>query len=191
MRDEPASQRAASETGDKKLVKRYLKGDEQAFDLLYQRYRQTVFSYLQGVMNNRSVAEELYQQTWIKVAANLCRYRHRDSFKAWILRIARNAAMDHFRREKRFVALDDKQLPSPDSTAASPRVEVDRQQTEEKLQQAINELPAEQKEVVLLRLQEMAFKEIARVQEVSINTVLGRMRYAILNLRDKMTGDLN
>lgn len=174
------------EISDERLVKKYLKGDEQAFDFLYQRYRKPVFAYLQGMLNNQNLAEELYQQTWIKAVANLPRYRHRNSFKAWILRIARNSAVDYFRRNNRFVELDEND-PPPTDPDDSPGRNIDRRQTEEELQQAIAALPAEQKEVVLLRLQEVAFKEIARMQQVSINTALARMRYAVANLRDKIT----
>ncbi len=186
MNKQQAATSPTDEVSDQALIERYLQGEDKAFDTLYQRYRRPVFAYLHGMLPGRQeLAEELFQQTWVKVVKSLRRYRDRNSFIAWILRIARNAAMDYFRSQSRWSALERQQdwLEDP---APSPRQAMIDRQEQQQLLRAIDQLPTEQREVVLMRLQDLPFKEIAQVQGTSINTALGRMRYAILNLKEKM-----
>lgn len=178
---------ATGENSDRALIKQYLHGDEKSFDALYERYRRPVYSYLSGMFPGRSdLADEIYQQTWIKVIKNLPRYRDKNTFISWIIRIARNAAMDHFRRNARFLPLEEISGESSENNVKSPLQDIINQHEYDALKMAVANLPEDQREVVLLRLQDIPFKEIARIQKVSINTALGRMRYAIAALRETM-----
>ncbi len=164
------------------LIKQYQAGKDEAFDILYQRYRRQLYSYLNRMFpGRRAVADDLHQQTWLKVLKALPDYREQERFISWAFRIAHNLAMDHFRREARHeeVEVDEKW---PDEYAP-PWAALDREALQEALDQAIQELAPEQREVVLLRKQGIPFKEIAKIQNVSINTVLGRMHYSVKKLR--------
>ena len=170
---------------DKQLIARCGNGDEQAFEMLYQRYRRQLYSYLNKLVPGQSaLADDLYQQTWIKLLKSLPRYRHQGKFLSWVFRVAHNLAIDHFRRESKqqFVVVDE-QLPDPTPISWD---KIDTEGLYERLGRAIQELPADQREVVLLRQQEISFKEIAEIQDASINTVLGRMHYAIKKLRSML-----
>ncbi len=185
MKKETASAQTTNEqAADISLIRRYLAGDAAAFDLLYERYRRVVYGYLNNFCAGRKeVVDDVYQQAWIKALNHLPRYRDSNSFMAWIIRIARNSAVDYFRRYSRFSGFDGGEERLPD-LGESPLQTVVRRQDETRLTREIGRLPAEQREVVLLRLRELPFKEIAKIQGVSINTALGRMRYAILALRE-------
>lgn len=167
---------------DSELIARCGNGDEQAFELLYQRYRLQLYSYLNKLVPGRAdIVDDLYQQTWIRVLDSLARYREQKHFLSWLFRIAHNLAMDHFRQQAKHetVELDEK----ASVTENPPWVDTDRQELAAALGKAVEELPREQREVFLLRQQGIPFKEIAAVQEVGLNTALGRMHYAVNSLR--------
>ena len=171
---------------DAELIRRYRNGDQTAFETLYARYRKPLYSYLNGMLpGNPARVDDLYQQAWLKALDSLSRYRDRQKFLAWLFRIAHNTAVDAMRREKHTETLKDADcLPAParDTPGDNDR----RRELHASIEQAVNALPTEQAEVFRLRQQNMSFKEIAGIQKVSVNTVLGRMRYATKKLQKKL-----
>ena len=170
---------------DNQLIKKYLKGDDDAFDELYNRYRLQLYAYLNRLAPGKSqLVDDLFQKTWMKVVANLQKYEDRQTFLAWSMRIAHNLLIDHFRKENRRY-MDE--LPEEVSCESSMPVEnLIFGELSEALGKAINTLPNEQKEVIKLRQANVSFKEIATIQQVSLNTALGRMHYAVKRLRHVM-----
>lgn len=170
---------------DSDLISRCRDGDEDAFEGLYHRYRLQLYSYLNKLFPGRSaLADDLFQETWLKALDGLARYRHQQRFVSWLFRIAHNLAVDHIRRESR---LED--VPVDETLEAPTRVPweaLDDEQLRTRVEHAIGELSDEQREVVLLRQQGIPFKEIAAIQRVSINTVLGRMHYAVRKLKREL-----
>ena len=173
--------------GDAELLTQCRNCDEAAFDALYHRYRLQLFSYLHRLLPGRAdVVDDLFQQTWVKATQNLDRYTDQQRFLGWLCRIAHNLVMDFFRSRKH---LSDEEI--PESYAAptlTPDQALSHDQRETALQTAIRKLPAEQQEIIALRNQGMAFKEIAEQKGIALNTALGRMHYAVQNLR-KMLAD--
>ena len=184
---------------DEQLVVNYLnKGDEQAFGLLVDRHQERIFGYLMGMVRDRSIASDLFQETFLRAIQAMNRkrgsYEQQGRWLAWVMRIARNAALDHLRSRKKWqdVGSDDNdqgstfwdRLPdqAPDSDALLSRSDLWKE-----VEAAIEQLPPEQREVVVMRHQsDLTFREIAELTGVSINTALGRMRYALINLRKFM-----
>ncbi|RMD82128.1 MAG: sigma-70 family RNA polymerase sigma factor [Lentisphaerae bacterium] len=171
------------EVSDEELIAGYLAGDHARFEVLYMRYRKPVYSYLNRMIPGQpGVVDDIFQKTWIKVVNNLPRYQKKGSFLAWIISIARNSAMDHFRREAR------EKKDAYDSNvdydnSYNPWQDMENAELAKLLPKLIEQLPADQKEVVLLRCQGVSFNEIAKIQDCSINTALGRMHYALNRLR--------
>lgn len=170
---------------DGALVRQWRNGDEEAFNMLYDRYRLPLYSYLNRLVTGQpALVDELYQQTWIRVLDKLPNYRDRSAFVSWLFRIAHNLAVDHFRRTARLKPVTDEQrLPEQ---APDPQRKVEREQLYDEVERCVRELPPEQAEVVMLRQNGLSFKEIARIQECSLNTALGRMHYAVRRLRKMM-----
>ena len=184
---------------DEQLVVNYLnKGDERAFGLLVDRHQERIFGYLMGMVRDRSIASDLFQETFLRAIQAMNRnrgsYEQQGRWLAWVMRIARNAALDHLRSRKKWQDVDsgnEDQGPSfwdrlpdeaPDSNALLSRTDLWKE-----VEAAIEQLPPEQREVVVMRHQsELTFREIAELTGVSINTALGRMRYALINLRKLM-----
>ena len=175
---------------DRELIRAYRQGDERAFETLLNRYQSGVFSKIVFVVRNHELANDLFQDTWIKVVKVLKsgKYVEEGKFGPWVMRIAHNAAIDHFRRnrKKRMVRPTD-EFDIFDTLAHDAPNAMDTMVQEEvlaELRQLIPALPEEQRAVVKMRLeQQYSFKEIAEETGVSINTALGRMRYALINLR--------
>lgn len=171
---------------DQQLIKQYLAGDDRAFEQLYSRYRKQVYSYLNKMLPGQSaVVDDIYQGTWIKVVDNLKKYKDENRFIAYILRIARNQAIDHIRRSKWEVPVEPEHVERKKG-GERPSADLENREVIDMIEQAVERLPDDQKDVFLMRRQEISFKEIARIQAVSINTVLGRMRYAMANLRGQL-----
>ncbi|NPA42650.1 MAG: sigma-70 family RNA polymerase sigma factor [Chlorobi bacterium] len=176
-------------TSDALLVRRYVEGDEQALDILINRYRHKLYGYILSRVKNKDVAEDIFQDTFIKIIHTLKegRYSEEGKFGSWLMRIAHNLIIDHFRREKRSrLSRDtaDFNLLATLTDNKPAETQLIRSQTVEKMREFIERLPEEQKTVLKMRIyDEIPFKEIAEHQNISINTALGRMRYAILNLR--------
>ena len=175
---------------DRDLIRAYREGDERAFETLLNRYQSGVFSKIVFVVRDHEVANDLFQDTWIKVVKVLKSGQYVEEGKVgpWVMRIAHNAAIDHFRRnrKKRMVRPTD-EFDIFDTLAHDAPNAMDTMVQEEvlaELRQLIPALPEEPRAVVKMRLeQQYSFKEIAEETGVSINTALGRMRYALINLR--------
>ena len=182
---------------DRELIRAYRNGEDRAFETLLNRYQQGVFTKIHFVVRDEEIANDLFQDVWIKVVQTLKtgRYVEEGKFGPWVMRIAHNAAIDHFRRnrKRRMVRPTDEfdifETLSHDAPSIEDRLVEDEIMAE--LRQLIPALPEEQQQVVHMRLtNNLSFKEIAEETDVSINTALGRMRYALINLR-KMVEDQN
>lgn len=166
-------------------------GDESAMGMLYERYRKPLYSYLNRMLNNDSMtADDVFQELWIKVFKKLPDYHEDGKFSAWLFRVARNQVLEHFRREKsrsRIGAVtDDGELPESSSLSTDPSSLVSTEEIKERLEALLQELPAEQREVFIMRQNDLSFKEIAEIQKCPINTALGRMHNTLKFLRHKL-----
>ena len=177
---------------DEELVVAYMDGEARAFDVILTRYQATIYSYFLYVVGDEDEANELFQDTFVKVIVFLQeqRYKPMGLFNYWLIRIAHNMISDKFRRNdhklvKDVNAKNDLTRIRNEAITVSPYDdEMIRDQAFDELHRMVNKLPAEQREMVYLRyFEEMSFKDIAAITGVSIHTALGRMRYAILNLR--------
>jgi RNA polymerase sigma-70 factor (ECF subfamily) len=181
---------------DQDLVKLFRrKADEMAFNELMNRHQTKIYSYIYSMINNPEVAKDIFQTTFTKVVSKMDdTYNEQGKWIAWVMRIAHNATIDHIRKQKRYIDVnswtDEEGARSDyfDRLQDNSIVDVDDQmvvkETNTSLMSHISRLPEEQRTVVLLRhYYEMPFKEIAELTNVSINTALGRMRYALINLR--------
>ena len=182
---------------DSALISLYLAGQESAFALLLERHRSRAYTTILLIVRDEEVAEDLLQDTFIKAIHTMKsgRYNEEGKFAPWICRIAHNLAIDWYRRGQRVphVSLTDNDRLANTLTIADdgPDDAMAREETHARLRALIQELPAPQKEVLLMRhYGDMSFQEIADATGVSINTALGRMRYALINLRKKMTANL-
>lgn len=176
---------------DQDLVQSYIKGDHSAIEVLINRHRRKVYTYILITIKNQQLAEDLFQETFIKVIQSLRggKYKDNGKFLSWVIRIAHNLIIDHFRKEKQMnsISNDDSEVDLFNSKKLSDdNIEelIISSQIKSEIRILINELPDDQREVVLLRhYGGLSFKEIADQTDVSINTALGRMRYALINLR--------
>jgi RNA polymerase sigma-70 factor (ECF subfamily) len=182
-----------NKSSDSELVSRYQNGTEKAFEVLLHRHKSRVYTAIYLIVKDRYIAEDLLQETFIKAINPIRggRYNEEGKFLPWISRIAHNLAIDHFRKEKRYpeIVLEDgsRLLNSMDFAEESAEEKQLLKDTALRLRGFIKELPTEQKQVLIMRhFLKMSFQEIAERTNVSINTALGRMRYALINLRKKM-----
>ncbi len=194
---------------DQELVRMYRRnGDQHAFKLLLERHQSKIYSYIYSMVNNADVANDIFQDTFTKVITKLDdTYDEQGKWIAWVMRIAHNATIDYIRKQRRFIDVNantesdyDFYDRLPDEGQLSSQEQVELKEDKTALMKHIAQLPAEQREVVMLRhYYELSFKEIADLTDVSINTALGRMRYALINLRkmfekensDKVTYEKN
>lgn len=178
---------------DSELIAQYRNGSEAAFDLLVDRYKSKMFTTIFLIVKDQKIAEDLLQDVFIKVVKtfNSDKYNEEGKFKPWVMRIAHNLAIDHFRKAKRYptILMEDGSNIFNSLEFSEENVE-ERQIREENIalvKRLIEELPEAQKEVLIMRhYLDMSFQEIADKTGVSINTALGRMRYALIHLRKKM-----
>ncbi len=174
---------------DEELILAYLEGDSDSFTILYERYKRPLYAYLNRMLGNHAQSDDVFQQTWIRVVRRLGEYESKQKFFAWLSMIAHNLAIDQFRREKKSaeLPLDDENVAvSEPVTHTEPWMRMHNRELGKALREAAEGLAEEQKEVFLLRQEGLSFKEIAEVQNCSINTVLGRMQYAVKNLRKRL-----
>ena len=179
---------------DQELVSLYIKGNEYALSELITRHKSRIYTSIYLLVKDEFLAEDIFQDTFIKVIKTLKagKYNEEGKFLPWVLRIGHNLVIDHFRREKRNPTITNADgfdifdvLGIHDESMEEKMV---KQQTHDDLKKLIHLLPSEQKEVLIMRhYGDLSFKEIADLTEVSINTALGRMRYALNNLRKMMT----
>lgn len=175
---------------DHQLISHYLEGDERAFEELLNRHQQKIYTSIYLFVKDQSLAEDIFQEVFIKIIDTLRKgkYNHEGKFLQWAMRISYNMCVDYFRRTKRrpkvsptdtFDIFDVLQTPDFNSEQT-----IIRSQTHDRVRSLVDMLPPEQREVVILRhYADMSFKEIAKLTRVSINTALGRMRYALINIR--------
>ena len=183
---------------DEELVVLYSKGNNEAFDILLNRYKSRIYSYIYYIVKDRELTEDIFQETFVKVITTIKqgRYTENGKFPAWISRIAHNLIIDFFRQEKadNYVITDNENMDIFNRKELSEGTVEDtivQNQIEADVRKLIKALPHSQREVLVMRYyKNMSFKEIADHTKVSINTALGRMRYAILNLR-KMAEENN
>ena len=175
---------------DALLVKNYVAGDENALSMLITRHQSKIYGFIYSKISDRDVSDDIFQDTFIKVIKTLKSnsYNEEGKFLPWVMRIAHNLIVDHFRRNKKMPMFRETEEFSIFSVMSdnTPNIEsrIITSQVESDLQKLIDELPADQKEVLVMRMyQDMSFKEISELTGVSINTALGRMRYALMNLR--------
>ena len=174
------------QTPDHELIRQYLDGDAAAFDCLYSRYRRPLYAYLNRLLPGKAaLADDLFQKTWLRMLDAFPRYREQERFIAWMFRIAHNLAMDEFRAgagAAESVCPDDlAELPA--TGLEVPWTSLAHEELADMVDRAVAGLAPEQREVFMLRQQDVSFKDIARVQNTGINTVLGRMHYAVSRLR--------
>ena len=190
----PNRENMENESSDSELINAYLSGDAAAFETLYGRYRQLLYSYLNHLLASENAnVDDVFQKTWIKAIDNLEKYRNREKFSAWLMRIAHNTAIDFFRQSKRRAetAFDDAAedvIPAADSSA--PYYEMESSELGKLVESALEALTPEQKEVFLMRQENISFRDIAEIQNCSLNTCLARMQYAVKNLRKIIGGML-
>lgn len=179
------------ELTDARLVTAFAEGNNQAFDILLERHQERVFNYILNMVKDTDLANDIFQETFVKAITTIKqgRYNEDGKFGAWIARIAHNAVIDHFRQEKAessistdeagFDILNRREL----AEDTIEEILIDRSIRQD-IRELIKELPSEQRQVLVMRYyNNLSFKDIAEKTGVSINTALGRMRYAILNLR--------
>ncbi|APY00374.1 RNA polymerase ECF family sigma subunit [Lacinutrix venerupis] len=175
---------------DAVLISSYINGDESSLEILIKRHKQRIYSFIYSKVYDRDIAEDIFQDTFIKVIRTLKRgkYNEEGKFLPWVMRIAHNLVIDHFRKNNRMPKFDNSGEFSIFSvlsdTSLNAEKAIIKDQVESDVRRLIEELPDDQKEVLVMRMyQDMSFKEISERTGVSINTALGRMRYALINMR--------
>ncbi len=176
---------------DYSLVQQFIEGDTRSIEILVNRHKNRVFSYILLIVKNQELAEDIFQETFIKVIKSLKRgkYVENGKFVSWVLRISHNLIIDHFRKEKlkATISNDSCEVDIFNSKKFSETTIEDdlvSKQIFSEVKDLIKELPEDQQQVIYMRhYMDMSFKEIAEQTDVSINTALGRMRYALINLR--------
>jgi RNA polymerase sigma-70 factor (ECF subfamily) len=181
---------ATTHLTDSVLVQQYIAGNENALAVLIKRHQSKIYGFIYSKLPDRDVADDIFQDTFIKVIKTLKSnaYNEEGKFLPWVMRIAHNLIVDHFRKNKKMPLLRDTDEFSIFSVIKDDSKTIEglmiSQVIEDDLRRIIQELPADQKEVLVMRIyQDLSFNEIAEITGVSINTALGRMRYALMNLR--------
>lgn len=183
---------------DHELIEKFVSGDQSSVEILILRHKNKVFGYISMYIRDQALAEDIFQDTFLKVIQSLKAGRYQDNgrFISWVMRIAHNLIIDHFRREKQMnvISNDDYEsdiFNSKKLCEANVEDVIVKRQVIKDVRRLIQMLPEDQREVVILRhYTGLSFKEIADITNVSINTALGRMRYALINIR-KMMGENN
>jgi RNA polymerase sigma factor (sigma-70 family) len=176
---------------DNELVQCFIEGDQNALEILIHRHKSRVYSYILLIVKNQELAEDIFQETFIKVIRSLKRgkYVENGKFISWVLRIAHNLVIDHFRREKQQGTVSNDSMDvdifnSPKFSEDTIEDQMVNSQILSEVKELIKDLPEDQQQVIYMRhYMGLSFKEIADQTNVSINTALGRMRYALINLR--------
>jgi RNA polymerase sigma-70 factor (ECF subfamily) len=175
---------------DALLVQDYVAGNEEALSTLIKRHESRIYGFIYSKISDKDISNDIFQDTFIKVIKTLKSnsYNEEGKFLPWVMRISHNLIIDHFRRNKKMPLFRETEefsifsIMSDDSPTIENKIIAD--QVEMDIKKLIEELPSDQKEVLVMRMyQDMSFKEISEITGVSINTSLGRMRYALMNLR--------
>ena len=183
------------QTTDQQLIKNYLKGNEKSFEILLNRHKDKIYTSIYLFVKDTDQAQDIFQDVFIKIIDTLRKgkYNHEGKFLQWAMRISYNMCVDQFRRSKRRTKVSATEtfdifdvLESKDENMETHMI---KSQMHKRVRELVDQLPPEQREVVVLRhYADMSFKEIAQLTRVSINTALGRMRYALINMR-KLVGE--
>ena len=174
---------------DNQLIKNFLDGDNNSFDMLYSKYRKPLYSYIYKLSyNNANISDDIFQQTWIRIIKKLEKYSHREKFIYWAFTIARNIMIDNVRKNakhKNNIATDLLREEGIELAQdhKEPWHDLNNQEISGAIESAVNKLPNALKEVFIMRNNDISFKDIAKIQECSINTALSRMKYALKKLR--------
>ena len=175
---------------DNELIAAYMQGDKQSFEVLLARHQNKVFNYILSLVKDKALADDIFQDTYIKIVNTLRSGTYRDEGKyiQWVMRIAHNLVIDHFRRNQRFPTIRTDEnfdiFDVLDNSEESIEQKIIRSQIHSDVKKLIRQLPDEQRRVLVMRhYANMSFKDIADKTGVSINTALGRMRYALINMR--------
>ncbi len=176
---------------DHELVVLFASGDNSAMDEIIKRYHKKVYYYIRHLVRKQELAEDLCQETFVKIINSLKKENYRDDghLSSWIMRIAHNLVIDHFRKENKIPTLSNDHgefdlFNNVKFSDENIEQKLTKSQIQKDLKELIKLLPEDQRSTIIMRLKlDMSFKEIANIQGISINTALGRMRYAILNLR--------
>ena len=178
-----------SNLSDAELVLAYQQGQEQALSTLITRHKDAVYTSLFMLVKDKYLAEDLFQDTFLKIIKTIKegRYSEQGKFLPWAVRVARNLCMDYFRRTRLQISVtlpDGQDISALLGTAELASDDIERRQVHESVRKLVEGLPEEQREVIVLRMYaDLSFKEISELTGVSINTALGRMRYALINMR--------
>lgn len=187
---------------DNELVKLYMNGNEESLSVLVKRHKRRIFSYVYLITRNKALTEDVFQETFFKVIQTLKKqqYNEEGKFLPWVLRIAKNLIIDHFRKAKKMHTIsiitneegEEVSIFDIIPEQGEPQKDIDENRLfKQTIRSVVSDLPQDQREVVIMRTYyDMSFKEIAEITNVSINTSLGRMRYALINLK-KMLEEKN
>lgn len=177
-------------TPDSTLVSNYIQGSEPCLELLIKRHQQRLYSFIYSKVHSKDIAEDIFQDTFIKVIRTLKKgnYNEEGKFLPWVMRIAHNLVIDHFRKSNRMPKFRNTEEFDIFSVLGDGELNAEKQLIKDQIlahvKELVSELPEEQREVLVMRIyKDMSFKEISENTGVSINTALGRMRYALINLR--------
>ena len=184
---------------DEELVNRFAKGDNGAFETLLMRHKDKVYTYIFNIVREHSIADDIFQDTFIKVITTIKQGRYYDAgnkFAAWLMRITHNKTMDYYRRllVEKEISNDEYDIDLFNEASLcdySAQDAIEKEEALHDIETLISLLPADQQRIVMMRYyQDLSFKEIADIEHISINTALGRMRYALINMR-KLIRDNN
>jgi|TARA_B110000263_G_scaffold221786_1_gene210493 RNA polymerase sigma factor (sigma-70 family) len=179
-----------SNLSDQELVKEYINGDNFSFEILLHRHKNRVFAFIMSKIKNKDISEDIFQDTYVKVINSLQKgkYNEEGKFLPWVMRISHNLVIDHFRKQKKMHMIRSNSDFDIFDVIKDNEINIDEKLIKDQvyydLKSLIELLPIDQKEVLKMRyFEELSFKKIAQTIDVSINTALGRMRYALINLR--------
>jgi len=178
-----------SQHSDAELIHAYLHGNEYALEILINRYKDKIYTSVYMLVKDKYLAEDIFQDAFLKMIKTIKegRYAEQGKFLPWAIRVAHNQCMDHFRRSRSNIPVtlpDGQDISTLFTSTEMPGNELERRQVHASVRRLVEELPDEQREVIVLRVYaDFSFKEISELTGVSINTALGRMRYALINLR--------
>lgn len=179
---------------DQQLVSLYTSGEEQAFEVLLMRHKDKIFRSVYNKVRDRELAEDIFQETFVKIinTLKLGNYNEEGKFLPWAMRIAQNLVIDHFRKSGRMRMIGERHSRNEEFSIfsilkledANIEQSITREELEQQMISLIDYLPETQRDIIMKRIfQDLSFKEIADMEDISINTALGRMRYALINLR--------
>mgnify|MGYP001426550293 CR=1 FL=1 len=179
-----------SDFSDQDLVKKYINGDNTSFEILLNRHKNRVFAFIMSKIKNKDLSEDIFQDTYVKVVNSLQKgkYNEEGKFLPWVMRIAHNLVIDHFRKKKKMQMIRSSNDFDIFDVIKDNKINADEKMIKDQifgdLNLLIDKLPFDQREVLKMRYyEELSFKKIAEYFDISINTALGRMRYALINLR--------